>query len=195
MQAFILHRLHNTVIPSRLSRRHAARRGRLYSGRAIVFIRIYNSIFPIDLSRTHTRFLIQFPTLYCLLRMCLLWSLITLQTSGTFPESFPTWVPQQVATVVQKLGDWAFHKPMEEVCWISFCSLGLAYFVESFVRKLDELANGTVDDSPFARQMSPYNLVCVQLSFVSLSYMFVVIGCPLLRPIPLLARRFSRLQT
>ncbi|KAF7778510.1 hypothetical protein Agabi119p4_2855 [Agaricus bisporus var. burnettii] len=184
LMAFILHRLHNTVIPSRLSRRHAARRGRLYSGRAIVFIRIYNSIFPIDLSRTHTRFLIQFPTLYCLLRMCLLWSLITLQTSGTFPESFPTWVPQQVATVVQKLGDWAFHKPMEEVCWISFCSLGLAYFVESFVRKLDELANGTVDDSPFARQMSPYNLVAH--SFVL--YLFSLDASHVYRPEGLPAR-------
>lgn len=48
---------------------------------------------------------------------------------------------------------------MDEICWISFCSLGLAYFVESFVRKLDELANGTVEEMHLGRQMSPYNLV------------------------------------
>lgn len=118
-----------------------------------------------------------------------------MQTSGAFPESFPAWTPQHVVTVVQKLGDWASYKPMEEVCWISFCSLGLAYFVESFVRKLDELANGTVDDSPFARQMSPYNLVCAQSIFISLSYQFAVTGCPFLRLVPFLTSCVSRLQT
>jgi hypothetical protein len=91
--------------------------------------------------------------------MCLLWGLIILQTSGAYPEPFPNWMPGQIITTMQKLGDWALHKPMDEVCWISFCSLSLAYFVESFVRKLDELANGAVEEVPLGRQMSPYNLV------------------------------------
>jgi hypothetical protein len=120
---------------------------------------VYHSIFPIDLSKTHTRLMLQFPTLYCLFRMCLLWCLIILQTSGTYPETFPSWMPGQIATTLQKLGYWASRKPMDEVCWISFCSLSLAYFVESFVRKLDELANGTMEEVHLGRQMSPYNLV------------------------------------
>ncbi|KAF9444751.1 hypothetical protein P691DRAFT_711400 [Macrolepiota fuliginosa MF-IS2] len=159
LMAFLLHRLHHTVIPSRLTRRGLLRRGRHYSGRAIVFIRIYRSIFPIDLSRTATRFVLQFPTLYCLLRTCVLWGIIILQTSGMYPETLPVWMPERFIFVAQKLGHWASHKPMDEVCWISFCSLGLAYFVESFVRKLDELANGTVEEVHLGRQMSPYNLV------------------------------------
>lgn len=159
MQAFVLHRLHHTVIPSRLARRRLLRRGRLYSGRAIIFIRIYRSIFPIDLSRTHTRFMLQFPTLYCLFRMCLLWGLVILQTAGVYPETYPSWTPDRVVRLTQSLGTWASHKPMDEICWISFCSLGLAYFVESFVRKLDELANGAVEEMHLGRQMSPYNLV------------------------------------
>lgn len=82
-----------------------------------------------------------------------------MQTAGTYPETFPSWVPNQMVSGMQKLGDWAAHKPMDDVCWISFCSLSLAYFVESFVRKLDELANGTVEEVHLGRQMSPYNLV------------------------------------
>ncbi|KAJ3573774.1 hypothetical protein NP233_g2208 [Leucocoprinus birnbaumii] len=159
LMAFILHRLHHTVIPSRLARRGFLRRGPRYSGRAIVFIRVYHSIFPIDLSKTPTRFALQFPTLYCLLRMCLLWGLIILQTSGAYPETLPSWMPSPLVTAIQKLGEWAANKPMDDVCWISFCSLSMAYFVESFVRKLDELANGTVEEVHLGRQMSPYNLV------------------------------------
>ncbi|KXN91484.1 Protein ASI3 [Leucoagaricus sp. SymC.cos] len=170
LMAFVLHRLHHTVIPSRLAGRGLLRRGPRYPGRAIVFIRFYRSIFPIDLSRTHTRFMLQFPTLYCLLRMCLLWGLTILQTSGTYPETFPSWVPGWTVNMVQKLGNWASHKAMDEICWISFCSLSVAYFVESFIRKLDELANGTVEEVHLGRQMSPYNLVCAYFSSTRSTY-------------------------
>lgn len=157
----MLHRLHNTMIPSRLSRRsQRLAQGRYYSGRAIIFVRIYYSIFPIDMSRTLTRFILQFPTLYCLLRMLLLWTLIIVQTSSLYPKSSPTWMPSAVVDMLHRIWTWAARKPMDEVCWISFCSLSAAYFVESFVRKLDELANGAVEEVHFGRQMSPYNLVC-----------------------------------
>jgi len=96
----------------------------------------------------------------------MLWGFIILQTSGVYPETFPSWVPGGVVGILQKLGDWAAHKPMDDVCWSSFCSLSMAYFVESFMRKLDELANGAMEEPTFGRQISPYNFVCVHCSSV-----------------------------
>jgi len=96
----------------------------------------------------------------------MLWGLIILQTSGICPQTFPSWMPGGVVEILQKLGDWAAHKPMDDVCWISFCSLSMAYFVESFVRKLDELANGVMEEPSLGRQISPFNFVCVHCSSV-----------------------------
>ena len=93
--------------------------------------------------------------------MCVLWGFVILQTSGIYPETFPSWMPGAVVQILQKLGGWAAHKEMNEICWISFYSLSMAHLVESFVRKLDELANGTREEINLGRQMSPYNLVCV----------------------------------
>ena len=131
--------------------------------------------------------------------MCLLWGLIILQTAGVYPETFPSWTPDRVVRLTQRLGTWASHKPMDEICWISFCSLGLAYFVESFVRKLDELANGAVEEMHLGRQMSPYNLVRHEPAPQTLShadiYSYINQGRTFLCPLPILTLSIPRSQT
>ena len=106
----------------------------------------------------------------------MLWGLIILQTSGIYPQTFPSWMPGGVVEILQKLGDWAVHKPMDDVCWISFCSLSIAYFVESFVRKLDELANGAMEEPTLGRQISPFNFVCVSTAHLFIEILIEMLG-------------------
>lgn len=71
---------------------------------------------------------------------------ILLQTSDIYPSSKSDWM--------QRLGDWASHQEMVDVCWFTFCAVCGAFCVEALTRGLE---GGTTANN------SPFNLVCIQM--------------------------------
>jgi hypothetical protein len=81
--------------------------------------------------------------MYYILKALLLWSILLLQASDSFP-SF-SWKP------LKQLDDWAAHKEMDEICWFTFLTICAALCVGALTKGLEGV--GTTSASPF-------NLVC-----------------------------------
>ncbi|KAF4576399.1 hypothetical protein EYR36_001003 [Pleurotus pulmonarius] len=180
VMAILLHRIQNVVVPPRSSELHQLHRGRNndhqhgdsnISYGHYMLRRIYSRILPLNLSRTSTRLAAHLPSLYVLLRMLLLWTLVLLQTAdmlnlphnGEIKQSssrttgwqaifdFNSWL------WVQKLVLWSTAMEMETICWRTFCSVCAAFCVEALVKGLDGAGVGLT--AHMNANTSPFNLV------------------------------------
>ncbi|KAF8630451.1 hypothetical protein AX17_005428 [Amanita inopinata Kibby_2008] len=157
--AFLLHRMQNIIIPSRIpARRRREILNALNAGRATgrhsyghyLFVRrIYSSLLPLDVSKTFTRLALHLPSLYVLTKMLILWCLLTLQASNMLPSW--SWM--------QRIGAWSEQKEMSDICWTTFCAVGSAFCVEGFIRALDGLSTTFAFGSSSNPNASPFNLI------------------------------------
>lgn len=141
--------------------------------------RIYSRVLPLNLSRTSTRLAVHLPSLYLLLRMLLLWTIVLLQTAGvlSLPHNGEIKQPPVGATEwqaifdfnswlwVQKLVVWSSAMEMETICWRTFCSVCAAFCVEALVKGLDGAGVGLT--AHMNANTSPFNLVrfCLSSSY------------------------------
>ena len=141
MQAVLLHRIQNIVVPPQ---RPLAYNDARHRRRRPSFIRsIYNAILPLNFSSTSSRLVFYLPSLYFLGKVLVLWTVILLQTSGLFPDLTWLWL--------WELGQWAAEMTMDDVCWRTFCAVCGASCIETLVRGLE--GSGT------NANLSPFNLV------------------------------------
>jgi hypothetical protein len=143
IQAVILHRIQNIVVPPQ--RPFAYHMARHHRQRHTLWRLIYHAVLPLDFSSTWSRLAFYLPSLYLLAKALLLWTIILLQTSSLFPPYSWSWL--------RDAGDWASSMPMEDVCWKTFCAVCIASCVETLVRGLE--GSGT------SGNLSPFNLVRV----------------------------------
>ncbi|KAJ6619550.1 hypothetical protein B0H10DRAFT_2026224 [Mycena sp. CBHHK59/15] len=148
--AILMHRIQNIVVPPRTSSlsRHTSQDPfrRFYGYNAVR--RIYSSVLPLDLSRTTTRIAFHLPSLYFLLKMFLIWTVILLQTS----DLFPVWE----SGYIYSFGQWTQQLEMHDVCWWTFCAICAAFSMEAFVRGLDGGGLGFIQVNA---NTSPFNLI------------------------------------
>jgi hypothetical protein len=138
-----LNRIQNIVAPSRRPLPHRTRSTPTSESRWSFFRLILPSIFPLDLSSTYSRTVLRLPTMYYILKSLLLWTILLLQASSTFPPF--SWKP------LQFLDDWASRKEMDEICWFTFRAICGALCVGALTRGLEGVGSTNA---------SPFNLVC-----------------------------------
>ncbi|KAL1742841.1 hypothetical protein HDZ31DRAFT_65586 [Schizophyllum fasciatum] len=155
--AILVHRIQNVVVPSRAAGVYR-RRGH-ESG---LVNRAYSALLPIDLNSTTTRLALHSLSLYLILRVLLIWSVIVLQTSQLYPE-------ESSLALVRQLGGYVQRLPMGNVCWETFAAVCAVTCTETFTRGLDGLGNGFLT-SPASS--SPFHLL-------SYSFMLHVYSSPL----------------
>ncbi|KAH9950322.1 hypothetical protein B0H21DRAFT_724327 [Amylocystis lapponica] len=139
VMAFVLNRIHNTVVPRRnplAFHLHAARR---YRNPWTLRHLILSALFPIDLTSTVARSIFRVPSIYFLSKCLLLWSVLLMQTTGIFPSWKWSWL--------QTLGSWVSQKPTEDVCWFTFTSACTALAIGALTNGLDGL--NLSNNSPF----------------------------------------------
>ena len=158
LQAVLLHRMHNVVIPSS---RRSRRAYRTLFHQTTVWERIHAMILPLDISRTTTRLILHIPSVYFLTKMLLVWIVLALQTCEISLSFFDTdyntyW--GGVLRFVETLGTWAMKKDMSHVCWSTFCAVCGAFLVEGFIKTLDGLGRNGFPLSG-VNNLSPFHLV------------------------------------
>ncbi len=186
-----MHRIQNVVVPPRSSELHQLHRGRNndhqhgdsnISYGHYMLRRIYSRILPLNLSRTSTRLAAHLPSLYVLLRMLLLWTLVLLQTADVLNLPHNGEIKQSSSYItgwqtifdfnswlwVQKLVLWSSAMEMETICWRTFCSVCAAFCVEALVKGLDGAGVGLT--AHMNANTSPFNLVriCFELQCVGI---------------------------
>ncbi|KAF9532760.1 hypothetical protein CPB83DRAFT_580491 [Crepidotus variabilis] len=179
IMAVLLHRMQNLIIPSPRSRPTRSRRAyrssmhhhtdsRLsFPSLNTIWERIHSRILPVDFSKTATRLIIHIPSIYYLLRMLAIWTILVLQTCEVLPtlsaleqlqpsaSSFWALPTSRAALGVVK---WALKKDMAQICWSTFCAVCSAFLVEGFVKALHGLGTGVFPVAGF-NGMSPFHLV------------------------------------
>lgn len=136
MQAILLHRTQNIVIPSP-SRSRRAYRSPLHH--TTLWERIHSVILPLDFSRTTTRLVFHLPSVYFLCRMLLVWTIFVFQTCE-IPLNFTKDQKQaywSILNCIEVLGRMCMKEDMAQVCWSTFCAICGAFLVECFIRVLD----------------------------------------------------------
>jgi len=165
LQAVLLHRMQNIVIPSP---RRSRRAYRTLFHQTTVWDRIHAMILPLDISRTTTRLILHIPSVYFLAKMLLVWIVLALQTCGVSFSFVDTehayW--GGVLRFVETLGKWAMEQDMSRVCWSTFCAVCGAFLVEDFIKALDGLGRNGFPLSG-VNNLSPFHLV----SFTRLFYL------------------------
>ena len=140
LQAFVLNRVQNLVVPPRqapvLQQYLRAAAASQQQSRVQA---VFRMLFPMDLSSTRSRFIFRLPSIFFLIRSLLLWSLILAQAVNIFP-------PPDNA-VLGSLHRWAADMPMEDVCWSTFFAVCFALFVSSLTSGMEGLY--TASNSPF----------------------------------------------
>jgi hypothetical protein len=155
IQAVILHRIQNIIIPSQVANRQgrALRPGLAFGWhrRFALLGRVSSAIFPLDLTKTSTRLAIHLPTLYFLFKMLTIWGVLALQTSGLYPEETGTvWVDQ--------LGEAVKMMEMQHICWQTFVAVCAGFSVEGFVKALDGVEAGFPIGGNMNPNTSPFNI-------------------------------------
>lgn len=139
IQAFILNRVQNIVVPPRnpltLHHQRLARR----QPRTAVLSYILGNIFPVDLSTSFSRLVFRVPSIYLLSRTLLLWTIVLLQTL----HRFPTWQWSWLQTV----DSWSNQKTMDDICWFTFISVCAALFISALTSGMD--GQNSSNNTPF----------------------------------------------
>ncbi|PFH51671.1 hypothetical protein AMATHDRAFT_142020 [Amanita thiersii Skay4041] len=161
---FLLHRMQNIIIPSRMPPRrrrdlhflqtfnHENRTSRWQVssyGYQLFVRRIHSAFLPLDMSKTTTRLALHIPSLCALTKMLFLWCLLIFQAS----DLLPSW------SWAQRLGHWSEQKEMTDICWSTFCAVGSAFCVEAFIRALDGMGNTFGLGGSANPNSSPFNLI------------------------------------
>lgn len=142
-QAFLLNRVQNIVVPPRHPLAyHNNHRLRRFNGTRGGISFITSLLFPVDLSSTFSRFTFRIPSIYLLGKTLLLWTVVLLQAADRYPTSDWSWV--------QRVGQWASGKNMEEICWFTFTSVCVTLFVGALTSGLEGLNSAN---------QTPFNLV------------------------------------
>lgn len=130
VQAFLLNRVQNVVVPPRHStsyHRQLQSLERRFGRRS--WTRLLRSCLPVNLTSTRSRLILRIPSIYLLLKSLTLWSIILLQAAHMLPSS-SGWLKNN-------LEHWASHKTMEEVCWSTFISVCTALFVAALTTGME----------------------------------------------------------
>jgi len=165
LQAVLLHRMQNIVIPSP---RRSRRAYRTLFHQTTGWDRIHAMILPLDISRTTTRLILHIPSVYFLAKMLLVWIVLALQTcevSFSFVDTKHAYLGG-VLRFVETLVKWAMEQDMSHVCWSTFCAVCGAFLVEGFIKALDGLGRNGFPLSG-VNNLSPFHLV----SFTRLFYL------------------------
>ena len=123
---------------------------------------VLSSLFPINLSSTLSRFIFRIPSIYLLGKALVLWGVILLQVAEWYPSSsdelaWNTW------GWVDRLGEWAIRKSIEDVAWFTYTSVCVALFVSALTAGLE--GTNTSSNPPFNLVRFPFLLsICVVLS-------------------------------
>jgi hypothetical protein len=155
LQAFLLNRVQNIVVPSYHATSHDRRRLRQTTRDQLAYDRATNSswkagitfirliiayILPVDFSSTTSRVIFRIPSIYLLLKALIVWIVILLQVGQLYPSnSSYSWV--------NSLGETVQRRSMDQICWSSFLSACLALFIGALTNGLEGLH--TTSNAPF----------------------------------------------